>query len=173
MTLTLILILILIPILIPIPILILTLILTLTTDPNPNSKPNQVGQRLPALPCLSSSSPVRLGGSNRAKSDQTVEPLSSSRTVSPNWPEVASQLLVYAAAANVRLVKTHREARARHLPIADMRVTRSSEMVKGIRVLKYNGWDTSFEEVSPSASPSSLITSITDRPSAPRRVSWL
>jgi len=64
---------------------------------------------------------------------------------------------VCAVAANVLLVKWLRGARARHLPIADMRVTRSSEMVKGIRVLKYNGWDTSFEEVGPPAALSSLI----------------
>ena len=46
---------------------------------------------------------------------------------------------------NQRLVRWLRTARRKHLPLADLRVSRCVEMVKAVRVLKFNGWDEHFE----------------------------
>lgn len=46
---------------------------------------------------------------------------------------------------NLRLVRRLRQIRSVRLPLSDLRVARCVEMVKGVRVLKFNGWDAQFE----------------------------
>ena len=55
-------------------------------------------------------------------------------------------VLVCLIPTNLSIVRQMRQARARRMPLADLRVARCVEMVKGIRVLKFNGWDGRFEE---------------------------
>jgi hypothetical protein len=62
------------------------------------------------------------------------------------WASLVGVLaLLFLIPANLYLVQALRRARAFRMPIADQRVARCVEMVKGMRVLKFNGWDVPFE----------------------------
>ena len=62
------------------------------------------------------------------------------------WASLVGVLaLLFLIPANLYLVQALRRVRASRMPIADQRVARCVEMVKGMRVLKFNGWDVPFE----------------------------
>ena len=62
------------------------------------------------------------------------------------WAALAGiVLLSLSLPLNVRIVRATKAARAAQVPIADERVARAGEMVKGMRTLKLNSWDAGFE----------------------------
>ncbi|EOD24477.1 hypothetical protein EMIHUDRAFT_50939, partial [Emiliania huxleyi CCMP1516] len=54
-------------------------------------------------------------------------------------------LLLTMIPLNLLLVRRLKAARAAHLPHSDARVARCLELVKGVRALKFHGWDAAFE----------------------------